>query len=156
MGGRQGDIVLQLPTQQRSRLRSVDNSESAFLSEDFPGSRWWYQRQAANSLCAHYAIQSNGSDGAHIRSNRSSSSRGLMCIVAAGDAKLHHPPSPLKGCDSALASLSSLRMSDGQQSQYSSALRLAAVSLLSCNHASMFVCKEVLSFWFPLTSAHIL
>ena len=77
-----------------------------------------------------------------------------MCIVAAGDAKLHHPPSPLKGCDSALASLSSLRMSDGQQSQYSSALRLAAVSLLSCNHASMLVCKEAYPFGF-LKPLHI-
>ncbi len=111
---------------------SVDNSESAFLSEDFPGSRWWYQRQATNSLCAHYALQNgNRTDEAHITHRQTRASKGRMCIIAAGDAKLHHPPSDLQGCDVAQASLFSLQMAEGQKSQYSSALRLAAVSLLS-------------------------
>lgn len=109
---------------------SVDNSESAFLSEDFPGSRWMYQRQAVTSLCAHYAIQSaDSTDTAHITADHAQRSMGSMCVVAAGNAKLQHPPSPLRERESLMSSLLSMRMTEGPRSEFLSALRLAAVGV---------------------------
>ena len=107
----------------------MDNSEAAFLNEDYPGTRWGYQRQALTSLCAHYALQSgNSKEAAHPISRQSRTGMPSMCMIAAGNARLQHPPCPVRESDAALASLLYLEMAEGPNSQYQRALLLAAVS----------------------------
>ncbi|BDA50115.1 hypothetical protein COCOBI_15-2430 [Coccomyxa sp. Obi] len=113
----------------------VDNSEAAFLNEDYPGTRWGYQRQALTSLCAHYALQSgNSKEAAHTTARQSRGGMSSMCVVAAGNARLQHPPCPVRESDAALASLLDLEMAEGPQSQYQKALLLAA--LVAQRHTS--------------------
>ena len=107
-------------------LRSVDNSEAAFLAEDFPGSRWSYQCKAvaaiAESLALFSGAQLAGSPG-------SRASPQHLCIVACGARpSLVHPPCPLADTRSALAALQQQQhAAEGGQQDLGAALRLAAV-----------------------------
>lgn len=136
-------------------LCSVDNSESAFLNEDYPGTRWGYQRQALTSLCGQYALQSgNSKEAAHTTCRQSRAGISSMCVVAAGNARLQHPPCPIRGCDAALASLLDLEMAEGPHSQYQKALLLAAVNFTLFRHTSMCLasmCGRII-FSFEATS----
>lgn len=125
-------------------LCSVDNSEAAFLNEDYPGTRWRYQRQALISLCRHYALQSGDSkEAAHTISRQPRAGMSSMCVVAAGSARLQHPPCPVRESDAALASLLNLEMAEGLHSQYQKALLLAAVNFTLFRHTSMYFGQHV-------------
>ena len=104
----------------------MDNSEAAFLAEDFPGSRWRYQCCAvaaiAESLALLLGAQLAGSAGVQASPQQ-------LCIVACGaHPRLVHPPCPLANAHSALAALQQQQhAADGGQQDLGAALRLASV-----------------------------
>ena len=136
-------------------LRSVDDSEAAFLAEDFTGSRWSYQCKAvaaiAESLALFSGAQLAGSAGVQASPQQ-------LCIIACGARpRLVHPPCSLADTRSALAALQRQQhAADGGQQDLGAALRLASVRsspwLCRPSVGLMLMLYQGQSYWRTLVS----
>lgn len=124
---------------------SVDNSECAILSEDFPGSRWHFQREAVTALCQRYMLCSAATeDAGHVRAfSQLQGKRDVqsICIAGCGDGKVILPPTPLADRTAALSALMRDPKAANPANKLAASLRLAGVgplylfSCLLCSHA---------------------
>ena len=108
---------------------SLDQSEAAFGSEDFPGSRWRYQAGIVEALAERLYFQHGAqADKAHLSAARSlRGAQHSLCMLSGTSAKLLCPPAPLTERAAVLARLHGLQPCCGASSNLAFALKLAAV-----------------------------
>ena len=108
---------------------SLDQSESAFGSEDFPGSRWTYQADIAEALAERlYLQQAACEDRAHLIGLHSTNGRQQsLCLLSSSSAKALSPPTSIADRAPVLARLHSMLPCCSPLTDIASALKLAVV-----------------------------
>ncbi|CAL5222142.1 g4463 [Coccomyxa viridis] len=117
----------------------LDQSEAAFGSEDFPGSRWQYQVDIVEALAERlYLQQAACQDRAHLTGlHCTSGKQRSLCHLSSSSAKTLSPPTPIAGRAAALAALHSLLPCCAPSSNTVSALKLAVLVASGADSASI-------------------
>ena len=111
-------------------LCSLDQTEAAFRSEDFPGDRWSFQLDVMEALAERLHLQDDlCRDAAHLAGRHCAfEQQHSICALSASRAKLLCPPARLSDRAQCMAALRGM-LPDSRNSSASltSVLRLAAV-----------------------------
>jgi len=108
---------------------SLDQSEAAFGSEDFPGSRWRYQGDIVEALAERLSLHRSVCDTAHLSGVLCpKGTQPSICLLSASSARVTCPPTSIADRAQALARLCSMQPGCSSLGSIVSALKLAAVS----------------------------